>query len=59
LMVELTFVKTGISKESAEVANLLKSRGYKLYRVSIFGKLIQIDPVNSSMKNNVLNLLAM
>ena len=59
LMVELTYVNTGICKESSEVVHLLRSRGYKIYRVSIFGKLIQIDPVTSSMKNNVLNIFAM
>ena len=38
LMVELTYVNTGICKESSEVVHLLRSRGYKIYRVSIFGK---------------------
>ena len=59
LMVELTYDKTGINKESAEVVHLLKSKGYVMYRVSVFGKLIKIDPKKYSIKNNVLNIFAM
>jgi hypothetical protein len=57
-MIELTFDKEGIDKNSSDSVNLLLDRGYSIYRVSLFGKLKPIDAHKTSITNNVLNIFA-
>lgn len=58
LMIELTYNKDGIDKNSSDVVNLLIDRGYSIYRVSLFGNIRRIDPFEIGITNNVLNVFA-
>jgi len=58
LMIELTFDKEGIDKNSSDSVKLLMDRGYSIYRVSLFGKLKSIDALKIRKTNNVLNVFA-